>query len=426
MHHFIIVGAGIAGIAIAELLQRSGRPVLLLEAQDKLCSESSAHQQGWFHTGSLYAALPTNSFFRILVGNLDDLFGYYSCFENMNLRVDRNIYTSKIDGWFSNTMNLYAYVSPREPEVSLAMKPLWWLAIQRAQRRLAWFENLNFAEDLSKQVRFIERRVSVNLVKRWGDLGFNLGRLSCVLKSRDRTMDSHLIATDLLRSFLGNGGELKTNCRVKAVEGNCVVTEGGETLRANHVIVTSGHLTGRLCGVGLRIHASPIVVAFPALTTVNFVRMSPKISETINHIYHRAGGYQYSVLGNALYYDHDRLRSDEGFKHEVNRVVLDRMTRVFPDELGQVKTRIYYGIKTEVVNSGQFRNYQYHIIDRDKCTVALPGKFSLAFSLAVNVCKYFGIEPLRDHIKLAPAETVTGLISRQKHYEYVMEMAKSA
>ena len=37
-YDFIVVGAGIAGIAIAELLQRSGKKVLLLEAESKLAS----------------------------------------------------------------------------------------------------------------------------------------------------------------------------------------------------------------------------------------------------------------------------------------------------------------------------------------------------------------------------------------------------
>jgi len=424
LRQFIVIGAGIAGIAIAELLQRSGRSVLLLEAKDQVCSDSSAHQQGWFHTGALYAALPTNSFFRIMVGNLDDLFSYYSCFENMNLRVGRNIYTSKLDGWFSNSMNLYAYASPKEREIPLAIKPLWWLAIKRAQRRLAWFENLNFNEELSKQVRLIEKKVSVNLVKRDGDLGFDLEQLSCVLKSRDRTMDSTLIATDLLRSFLGNGGEFKANARVKAIEGGCVVTERGESHRANHVVVASGHQASMLGGVDMKIYASPIVVAYPALTTVNFVRMTPKIDRTINHIYHRAGKYEYSLFGNALYYDWERIKKDKAYKEEISQAVIKRIGKVFPGRMSQTKTKVYFGIKAEVVNSGQLRNYQYHIIDTENCTVALPGKFSLAFSLAVNLCKHFGIEPLRDGLNLSPPETVENVIARQRHFEFGTKLSQ--
>lgn len=426
LYHFIVVGAGIAGIAVSELLQRSGRRVLLLEAKDKVGSEATAHQQGWFHTGSLYAALPNNSFFRVLIGNLDDLFGYYSSFENMNMRLGKNIYTSRANGWFSNTTNFFAFVSPREPEVPIPLKPLWWLAIRRAQRRIAWFENLDFSSELSRQIKWFEKSGPVDFVTRWGNLGFELGNLSCVLKSRDRTMDSYLIVSDLLRSFLGSGGEIRLNSRVKTIGRNTVVTESGESYRANHIVVTSGHFCSVLTGVPTRILASPIVVVFPALTTINFVRMTPMISESVNHIFHRIGELEYSVIGNAVHFDYNKLKNDDKFIRESDQAILKRVAAIFPHAGDCFKYSIYHGVKTEVVNSGQLRNYQYHIIDTDNCTVALPGKFTLGFSLAVNLCRHFGIEPLRDIAYLAPQEAVSGILSKQKHLELVMEINKSA
>ena len=49
-------GGGIAGLAIAELLQRSGASVVLIEKNKTLCSEASGEQQGWFSYGrSLYS-----------------------------------------------------------------------------------------------------------------------------------------------------------------------------------------------------------------------------------------------------------------------------------------------------------------------------------------------------------------------------------
>jgi phytoene dehydrogenase-like protein len=110
---FAVVGGGIAGLAIAELLQRSGVSVGLFEKNQTLCGEASAEQQGWFHTGALYAALPENFFCRTMVGNLDDLVDYYSGFPNMNLRIDKHISSVSQHGWFSNRTNFYAYSALR-------------------------------------------------------------------------------------------------------------------------------------------------------------------------------------------------------------------------------------------------------------------------------------------------------------------------
>ena len=52
-YDYVIVGGGIAGLASAELLSRSGHSVLLLEKGPKLCQEASASHHGWFHFGSL-------------------------------------------------------------------------------------------------------------------------------------------------------------------------------------------------------------------------------------------------------------------------------------------------------------------------------------------------------------------------------------
>src|SRR4030095_17232371 len=84
---FAVVGGGIAGLAIAELLQRSGASVVLIEKNKTLCSEASGEQQGGFHTGALYTALPDQFFFRAMVGNLHDLIDYYRVYPNKNFPV---------------------------------------------------------------------------------------------------------------------------------------------------------------------------------------------------------------------------------------------------------------------------------------------------------------------------------------------------
>ena len=121
---FAIVGGGIAGLAIAEMLQRSGASVILLEKNKTLCAEASAEQQGWFHTGALYTALPSNFFCRTMVGNLDDLVDYYSDFSNMNLRVEKRRRRCSTAGHWKSLCQIVSSNSPQSAQ-ALGMACPW-------------------------------------------------------------------------------------------------------------------------------------------------------------------------------------------------------------------------------------------------------------------------------------------------------------
>ena len=100
MYDWIIVGGGIAGISIAEILCREGKSVLLIEKNSQLASETSKVFHEWLHTGALYSLVPDNLFTtRYLLGAIDDLFEYYSSFIGMNLlQTESGILVDK-PGW---------------------------------------------------------------------------------------------------------------------------------------------------------------------------------------------------------------------------------------------------------------------------------------------------------------------------------------
>ena len=54
---WIIVGGGIAGISLSEILTREGHSVALIEKKNKLASVTTREFHEWFHTGSLYTLL---------------------------------------------------------------------------------------------------------------------------------------------------------------------------------------------------------------------------------------------------------------------------------------------------------------------------------------------------------------------------------
>lgn len=408
---FAVVGGGIAGLAIAELLQRSGVSVALFEKNQTLCGEASAEQQGWFHTGALYAALPENFFCRTMVGNLDDLVDYYSGFPNMNLRIDKHISSVSQHGWFSNRTNFYAYTALRG--VQWHWKIPWAVALYRAKRRMSWFETLDASRSLSHQLGFGGSK-PLRSVQHNSPLGVELDDVAFVLKSRDRAMDTTLIAEDLLRSFLSTGGTLLNQTKVLSIERGRLEARRGTSgqpvsYSARHIVLATGKESASF-ETKARVLISPLLVVAPALTDLNFVRMSPHMRDTINHVYHRQGELEYSVMGNAIYYDAQQ------WSEHLKQDVFGHMTRLARRVLGDFedrRARLFFGSKTEVGGTRSMRNYLYKIIDRGDYTLALPGKFSLCFSLAANVCRHFGIEPVE---RLRPSsKDVSPLVARPFH-----------
>jgi glycine/D-amino acid oxidase-like deaminating enzyme len=416
MYDFIVVGAGIAGLAIAELLQRSGRAVLLLEAESKICAQASAQQQGWFHTGALYAAMPSSRFFRQLVGNLDDLLNYYGCFPDMNLMSGRYLLTRRQQGWFRNSTNYYFYASPRDPSLRGWQKLVWRLAILRAQSRLSWFETLDFNKELSPQ--FTPLTVNLNLVRSLSQRTFDFapGIVGKVFKSRDRTFNAEWITGDLLRAFQAGGGTLALESPAARIERGCVSCPGA-THRGRNIIVAAGRDIEPLTGVPVNVHKSPLLVVRPALTDVNFVWMTMTLADTFNHLFHQSEAGQYSVIGNATYFAADATVDEAGIK----RRLLDRAAATFHRTIDDADAALYFGYKTEVQSGKLSRNYQYHIVDGRDCVVALPGKMSLAFSLAVNVCRHFGIDPVTDCGHLGDAD-VAPLIDLPDHLKQFLRL----
>lgn len=418
MWDFAVVGGGIAGLAIAEMLQRSGASVLLLEKNRTLCAEASAEQQGWFHTGALYTALPNNFFCRTMVGNLDDLVDYYSGFPSMNLRVDKHIFTTDRAGWLSNRTSFYVYANSKG--VGWKWRLPWALALYRAKRRMSWFESLDASRSLSHQMGFGAK--PLQYVVHGSTLGINLENVAFTLKSRDRAMDTRLIAEDLLRSFLTSGGTVKMQTKVLSLERGYVLAQEttDDTLSrfyARHTILAAGKTTSTF-DKSVHVFVSPILVVHPALSDINFVKMSPHTQDTINHICHRRNGLEYSVIGNAAYYDVQDFGAESLERARSYMLGLGR--KVFGD-FDEKGADLFFGYKTEIVSSSFMRNYLYHIVDQGAYTIALPGKFTLCFSLAVNVCRHFGIEPV-ERVKLKNEE-VRHYIEDPTHYRLAKQLA---
>src|SRR5882724_6717344 len=127
--HAFVLGSGIAGLSVAELLSRCGWKITLLDTAAELGGDASRCTQNWFHTGWLYAALPNkaamlgcNKALRLFHG----MYGHVLPPGILNLehRPGGLEYPESAEGWFSAERILYLYATGTA-ELSTSQRLFW-------------------------------------------------------------------------------------------------------------------------------------------------------------------------------------------------------------------------------------------------------------------------------------------------------------
>jgi hypothetical protein len=308
-------------------------------------------------------------------------------------------------------------VSPSDASIKAWQKIVWKFAILRAQSRLSWFETVDFTRELSPQITALNISFNLSRCLARRRFDFDLGKISKVMKSRDRTFNAECLFSDLLNSYLSAGGELETGTKVERLEKGLVHTANGAH-RSRYVIVAAGRQIPDVSGMPVRIVKSPILVVKPALTDVNFIRMTPNMNDTFNHLYHSVEGGDYSLIGNARFYAAADAVDEEALKAEL----LKEVGNIFGGTIESDQASLYFGYKTEAKSTRGLRNYQYQIIEEGNSVVILPGKMTLAFSLAVNLCRHFGIDPATE-IGPLKEDAAMDAIATPEHYTRFTELA---
>ena len=109
---WIVVGGGIAGISIAEILTRQGHSVAIVEKNRKLASVATREFHEWVHTGSLYTLVKDQmKTLKYILGSLDDLLELYSSYKNMNLSPTEKglLINDQNNGWFNKNYINFKY-----------------------------------------------------------------------------------------------------------------------------------------------------------------------------------------------------------------------------------------------------------------------------------------------------------------------------
>lgn len=346
----VVAGAGIAGLAIAEIFQRSGWSVTLLERNSKICQEASAMHQSWFHFGSLYQ-LSGRKANNVFIENYKNIIKNYSNIPGMNLlSVDTSpVLQESIKPWFIDDIVHYAVKKRNDLGKSFVIP-----------------QNLGIKQPI-----------------------FNIDHVLGL----DRPMNFKNVITDLLKSFITNGGQLRTNCNLVSFKNynDCIeltVISGNEMskITTKKLILTTGKdlkCIGNQ-GVNVNIVESPLIVTYPHLSPKNFVLINDDNAKTINHFKHTIDNNDYSVIGSAL-----SIQENESIgSKNLALKSLEKIAQKYLKKFKEVSHRHYFGHKVEIIDNFQTRNYSFEIrLLQDNIFIAVPGKASLSFSLAVSFFK---------------------------------------
>jgi FAD dependent oxidoreductase len=364
---WIVVGGGVAGIAIAEILTREGHSVLLLEQREQLAGETTGDFHEWIHTGCLYTLVPDRLLtMKYLLGAIDDLLEYYGSFPGMNaVPTERGLSLGE-GGWFEPNYVRFRYRNRR-------FNPFWTAIVARSRfliERIAehdWLRRRAGIVDEFKQGRWrgISARFRENIANR---------REFFEVESTDFTVNSRSLLRDLLASALGNGLQVRTGQHVREVRdafGEKLAVTDSESFRGKNVVLCAGKSIADHVNVKVSTSYAPLaVVEGLSKSARSFVELDYNVRNCINLLVKGEG------IGLAGGISLKRLPDCDGYLD----YVIERHRKYEPSlrVLGR-----YPGVKTEITFPDQDRNYLFHIVPcREGLWASIPGKFTLGFSLA--------------------------------------------
>ena len=372
-YDWIIVGGGIAGISLCEILTREGHSVALIEKNNKLASETTREFHEWFHTGSLYTLLKDKmETLKYVLGSLDDLLEFYSSFSKMNLKPSENglkiIETEK--GWFNeNYMNFKYRLKNRKFIIP------WIYAISRSITLIDRIRRHDWLRRRAGIVESLTAKYNIHIFKNLINIILS-NKKFLKIKTTDFTTNSRYLLSDMVATAANNGLEIFTNnelIEIKNLNENVVANCNNGTFQAKNMVVCLGAGIEKFSDFKIKKSFAPIaVVKNIKPNSDSFVELDCFKKKCINII---TKSKSYGLIGGISLNQEDEVEKYFDF-------MIGEHKKQNP-EIEVVKK--YVGIKNEVSLDNENRNYLFHISSVSKYKnvwSVIPGKFSLAFSLA--------------------------------------------
>ena len=370
---WIIVGGGVTGISLSEILTREGHSVALIEKNNKLASETTREFHEWIHTGSLYT-LEKNKMetLKYILGSLDDLLEFYSSFPKMNLKPSEKglkiIETEK--GWFnSNYINFKYRVKGRKLILN------WLYDISRSVTLINRIREHDWLRRRAGILESLTVKYYQSIIKNLIKIIFNKNFFFDI-ETTDFTTNSRHLLRDMIATAVNNGLKIFNNnelTEIKNLNGSVVAKCTNGTFEAKNLAVCLGGEIEKFSNFKITKTFAPIaVVKNIKENSKSFVELDYFKRNCINIITKKKS---YGLIGGISLSD----------KEEAEKY-FDFMINEHKKQNSKIEVvKKYMGVKNEVSIKKENRNYLFHIDKVSKYQnvwSVIPGKFSLAFSLA--------------------------------------------
>ena len=411
---WIVVGGGVAGISLSEILTREGHSVALIEKKDKLASATTREFHEWFHTGSLYTLLKDDmKTLKYILGSLDDLLEFYSSFPKMNLRpTDKGLKIADNNkGWFSpNYINFKYRLKNRK-----LILP-WLYAIARS---IALIDGIRKHDWLRRRAGILESVTTeyyFSILKNLLKIVASSNKFYKI-ETTDFTTNSRDLLKDMIATAEKNGLEIFTKnelLEIKNSNNNIIANCSNDNFQAKNMVVCLGDEIEKFSDLKINKSYAPIaVVKNIKADTKSFVELDCFKKNCINIV---TKGKSFGLIGGISLSNKSEIQKYFDF-------VMDEHKKLNPEIEILEK---YVSIKNEISQEKENRNYLFHIKTSKKYKnvwSVIPGKFTLVFSMAPefyriiykkNPRKFFNTSSDTGNFSHLIEETVWGEIQKKE------------
>ena len=342
---WIIVGGGVAGISLSEILTREGHSVALIEKNNKLASETTREFHEWVHTGSLYTLVKDKmKTLKYVLGSLDDLLEFYSSFSKMNLKPSESGLKIVEDekGWFNpNYINFKYRIKNRKFIIP------WIYAISRS---IALIDGIRQHDWLRRRAGILESVTSKyylpilkNLIKI-----ISTNKNFFKVQTTDFTTNSRYLLGDMIATAVNNGLEIFTNnelIEIKNSNENVIANCSKGSFQAKNMVVCLGAKIEKFSNFKIAKTFAPIaVVKNIKANSESFVELDYFKKNCINIITKKNS---FGLIGGISLNQKDEIEK-----------YFDFMIKEHKKQNPEIQViEKYVGIKNEVSLNNENRNY---------------------------------------------------------------------